>query len=96
VAKDDEIYTLDLEQGGKKGDYAWDVAELLYYSGHYSRKPIPSRGLQELMSGFINGYSKHGATSELKKAAGVRYVKVFSVWTPPPVLLEISRMLRDA
>jgi len=96
VAKDDEIYTLDLEQGGKKGDYAWDVAELLYYSGHYSRKPIPSRGLQELMNGFINGYSKHGATSELKKAAGVRYVKVFSVWTPPPVLLEISRMLRDA
>ena len=96
VAKDDEIYTLDLEQGGKRGDYAWDVAELLYYSGHYSRKPIPSRGLQELMSGFINGYSKHGATSELKKAAGVRYVKVFSVWTPPPVLLEISRMLRDA
>jgi len=95
VAKDDEIYTVDLEQGGKKGDYAWDVAELLYYSGHYSRNPIPSRGLTELMAGFIRGYSKHGAISELKKAAGVKYVKVFSIWTPAPVLLEISRMLRD-
>jgi tRNA A-37 threonylcarbamoyl transferase component Bud32 len=95
VAKGDEIYTLDLEQGGKKGDYAWDVAELLYYSGHYSRNPTPSRGLVELMGGFISGYSKHGAISELRKAAGVRYVKVFSIWTPAPVLLEISRILRD-
>jgi len=95
VAKDDEIYTVDLEQGGKRGDYAWDVAELLYYSGHYSRKPIPSGGLNELVKGFIKGYSKHGAKSELRKAAGVRYVKVFSIWTPAPVLLEISRMLRD-
>ena len=96
VAKDDEIYTVDLEQGGKRGDYAWDVAELLYYSGHYARNPIPSRGLIELVEGFIRGYSKHGMKSELKKAAGVRYVKVFSIWTPAPVLLETSRMLRDA
>jgi tRNA A-37 threonylcarbamoyl transferase component Bud32 len=95
VAKDDEIYTLDLEQGGKKGDYAWDVAELLYYSGHYSRNPIPTRGLMELMEGFIKGYSKHGAISELKKAAGVKYLKVFSIWTPAPVLLEIARILRN-
>ena len=96
VAKDDEIYTVDLEQGGKKGDYAWDIAELLYYSGHYTRNPIPSRGLTELVDGFIHGYSEHGTVSDLKKAAGVRYVKVFSIWTPAPVLLEISRMLRDA
>jgi len=95
VAKDDEIYTLDLEQGGKRGDYAWDVAELLYYSGHYSRNPIPTRGLMELMEGFIKGYSKHGAISELRKAAGVKYLKVFSIWTPAPVLLEIARILRN-
>src|SRR5208337_2891241 len=95
VAKDDEIYTLDLEQGGKKGEYAWDVAELLYYSGHYSRNPIPTRGLMELMEGFIKGYSKHGAISELRKAAGVKYLKVFSIWTPAPVLLEIARILRN-
>ena len=96
VAKDDEIYTVDLEQGGKRGDYAWDVAELLYYSGHYTRNPIPSRGLIELVKGFIRGYSKHGMRAELKKAAGVRYVKVFSIWSPAPVLLEISKMLRAA
>ena len=95
MAKDDEIYTLDLEQGGKRGDYAWDVAELLYYSGHYSRNPIPTDGLMELMEGFIKGYSKHGAISELRKAAGMKYLKVFSIWTPAPVLLEIARILRN-
>ena len=96
VAKDDEIYAVDLEQGGKKGDYAWDVAELLYYSGHYSRNPIPESGLTQFIQGFIRGYTEHGVVPELKKAAGVKYVKVFSVWTPAPVLLEISRMLRGA
>jgi tRNA A-37 threonylcarbamoyl transferase component Bud32 len=95
VAKENVIYTVDLEQAGKNGDYAWDVAELLYYSGHYSRIGLPSRGLVELVDGFIRGYSQHGAKSELKKAAGVRYVKVFSIWTPAPVLLEISKMLRE-
>ncbi len=96
VAKEDEIYAVDLEQGGKKGDYAWDVAELLYYSGHYSRNPIPESGLTQFIQGFIRGYTEHGVVPELKKAAGVKYVKVFSVWTPAPVLLEISRMLRGA
>ena len=95
VAKENVIYSVDLEQAGKNGDYAWDVAELLYYSGHYSRIGLPSRGLIELVGGFIRGYSQHGDKSELKKAAGVRYVKVFSIWTPAPVLLEISKMLRE-
>jgi tRNA A-37 threonylcarbamoyl transferase component Bud32 len=95
VANDNEIYTIDLEQGGKKGDYAWDIAELLYYSGHYSRSPTPSRGLVELIAAFIRGYSRHGAKPELRRAAGVRYMKVFSIWTPTPVLLEISKMLRE-
>ena len=39
VAKDDEIYTIDLEQAGKNGDFAWDIAELLFYSGHYGTIP---------------------------------------------------------
>jgi len=95
VAKDNQIYTVDLEQAGKKGDYAWDIAELLYYSGHYSRNPIPSRGLAELVDAFIRGYIERGERSELKKAAGVRYLKVFSIWTPAPVLLEISKKLRE-
>jgi tRNA A-37 threonylcarbamoyl transferase component Bud32 len=96
VAKDDDIYMIDLEQAGKHGDYAWDIAELLFYTGHYSESPTPRRGLTELVQAFIRGYIREGDRTELKKAAGVKYAKVFSLWTPAPIILEISKMLRAA
>ena len=96
VAKDDDIYMIDLEQAGKRGDYAWDIAELLFYTGHYSESPTPTRGLTELVQAFIRGYLREGDRMELKKAAGVRYAKAFSLWTPAPIILEISKMLRAA
>jgi len=94
MAKDNLVYAVDLEQAGKKGDYAWDVAELLFYAGHYSASPTPSRGLGEVTQSFIEGYLREGDSSNLKRAAGVKYAKVFSVWTPAPILFEVSKMLR--
>jgi len=96
VPKHDEIFTVDLEQAGKKGDYAWDVAELLFYTGHYSNSPAPTRGLTGVLDAFIQGYSRTGEIAVLKRAAGVRYARVFSLWTPPGIILEISRNLREA
>jgi tRNA A-37 threonylcarbamoyl transferase component Bud32 len=96
VATEKEIYTVDLEQAGKRGDYAWDIAELLFYTGHYSNLPSPTRGLSEMIDAFIHGYLGKGNASELKRAAGVRYAKAFSLWTPAPIILEISRKLREA
>lgn len=96
VAKDGEIYTVDLEQAGKHGDYAWDIAELLFYTGHYSNSPMPSKGLSETIEAFIRGYLRSGNSSELKRAGGVRYAKAFSLWTPAPIIVEISKMLREA
>jgi tRNA A-37 threonylcarbamoyl transferase component Bud32 len=96
VSKGGMIYTVDLEQAGKKGDYGWDIAELLYYSGHYSRNALSTGGLVEMMEGFLRGYLKWGEKSELKRAAGVRYAKVFSIWTPAPILLQTSKMLRES
>ena len=55
----------------------------------------PTRGLIGMMEAFLRGYLKRGERSELKKAAGVRYAKVFSIWTPAPILLETSKMLRE-
>ncbi len=96
VAADGEIYTVDLEQAGRKGDYAWDIAELLFYAGHYSETPVPSRGLTQIVEAFIHGYLRRGDRTELRRAAGVRYAKVFSIWTPALIILEISKMLREA
>src|SRR5262249_22253920 len=35
VDRNGQVTLVDLEQGKFKGDYSWDVAEFLYYSGHY-------------------------------------------------------------
>jgi len=96
VAKGDEIYTVDLEQAGKHGDQAWDIAELLFYTGHYSNTATPTRGFTEVVEAFILGYLKAGNARELKRATGARYVRVFSLWTPAPIIVEISRLLREA
>lgn len=96
VASSGEIYTVDLEQAGKRGDYAWDIAELLFYTGHYSRSPTPTRGLKEITEAFVLGYLHEGRAAELKHAAGVRYAKAFSLWTPAPIILEISKILQEA
>lgn len=96
VSIDRRMYTIDLEQAGKNGDYAWDIAELLYYSGHYSLNAAPTGGLVEMVKAFLQGYIEHGSKDELRRAAGVRYAKVFSMWTPAPILLETAKMLRKA
>ncbi len=96
VAKDGEIFTVDLEQAGKQGDYAWDIAELLFYMGHYSASPMPSRGLSEIVESFKTGYLRRGDSARLKQAAGVRYAKAFSLWTSASIILEISKILHEA
>jgi len=96
VATDRDIFAVDLEQAGRKGDYAWDIAEMLFYTGHYSSWPTPSRGLSKFVDAFIHGYLQHGKSGELNRAAGVRYAKSFSLWTPAPIILEISKKLRAA
>jgi len=93
---DDEVYSLDLEQAKKSGDKAWDVAEFLYYSGHYVFPTVPSGGFKEYVNSFTRGYRKDGDETVLKVAAGVRYGRVFSLWTPPLAIHEISRALRGA
>jgi tRNA A-37 threonylcarbamoyl transferase component Bud32 len=96
VINDGKIFTVDLEQAGKRKDYAWDIAELLFYIGHYRISPTFTGGLKGIIEAIVNGYSRKGDLTELRKAAAVRYAKVFSIWTPAPVILEISRILREA
>ena len=93
---DDEVYSLDLEQAKKSGDKAWDVAEFLYYSGHYVFPTVPSEGFKAYVNAFIDGYRKHGDENVLKAAASAKYGRVFSLWTPPLALREISKALRSA
>jgi tRNA A-37 threonylcarbamoyl transferase component Bud32 len=96
IASEGKLFVVDLEQGGKRKDFAWDLAELLFYTGHYSASPVFTRGLNEIVQAFIEGYIRKGDAVELRRAAGVRYVKVFSLWTPAPIILGISKLLRES
>jgi tRNA A-37 threonylcarbamoyl transferase component Bud32 len=91
---DGQIFALDLEQSKRNGDASWDIAEFLYYSGHYAI--LPKKGLKKMINNFIDGYLEIGDYNILKKAANLSYVKVFSFWTSPQVMFTISEILRNS
>jgi Kae1-associated kinase Bud32 len=90
VAKDGKVYFVDLEQAERSGEQTWDIAEFLYYSGHYAS--LSSFEVAQVISGdFIDGYLAAGGNPEnVKKARSPRYVKVFSFFTSPHILYAIS------
>ena len=91
IVTKDSIVLLDLEQAARDGNHAWDIAEFLYYSGHYSPPMSSTNAASIIARSFLEGYLEAGGKKEtVKNAASARYTKVFSVFTPPHVLLAIS------
>jgi tRNA A-37 threonylcarbamoyl transferase component Bud32 len=95
ITPDGKVYFVDLEQAEKEGDKAWDIAELLYYSGHYVS--LSSRETARMMTRkFIEGYlEERGEIENLKKARSPKYLKVFSFFTPPHMIFTISSTCRE-
>jgi len=95
IARDGRIFFVDLEQAERGGDQAWDIAELLYYSGHYAL--LSSVQVAQMMAReFIDGYLEAGGRIEnIKKARSPRYIKVFSFFTPPHILFAISSTCKE-
>jgi tRNA A-37 threonylcarbamoyl transferase component Bud32 len=94
VDRTGRVTLVDLEQGKFKGDYSWDVAEFLYYSGHYWLSH--DRLLRDYVAAFIDGYLEEGNSRVLKLASSARYVRVFSLWTPPNILYGINKTLQES
>lgn len=93
VAEDGKTYFVDLEQATRNGNQVWDVAEFIYYSGHYVLPISPSGPAELIAKEFIGGYLEAGGEREtVKSAASARYTKVFSIFTPLHVLLAISNV----
>jgi tRNA A-37 threonylcarbamoyl transferase component Bud32 len=97
VTPDDKIYLLDFEQASHTGDKAWDVAEFLYFSGHYLQ-PLSSAGKAEaIANSFISGYLKGGGdVNIIRKAGASKYTRVFSIFTVPSVILAMSNACKKA
>ncbi|MDI6690592.1 MAG: AarF/UbiB family protein [Candidatus Bathyarchaeota archaeon] len=97
VGKNGEIYILDFEQASRNGDMVWDVAEFLYYAGHYVSPFVGVRSAELITKVFIEGYLGVGGDVKIVKEAGKpKYTKVFSVFTLPHIMLTISNACRKA
>jgi tRNA A-37 threonylcarbamoyl transferase component Bud32 len=97
VKKNGEICLLDFEQASRNGDKVWDIAELLYYAGHYISPLVGTRSTEFITKAFIDGYLRAGGDVKLvKKAGNPRYTKVFSIFTFPHIILAISNICRKA
>jgi len=94
LTEDGKICFLDLEQAERGGDQAWDVAEFLYYSGHYAFMS-PIKVPRKLTESFLEGYLKAGGKAgNIEKVRSPRYIKVFSFFTPPHILYVIANTCR--
>jgi tRNA A-37 threonylcarbamoyl transferase component Bud32 len=86
IDKQGNLYLLDFEQAGRKGDKSWDIACFLFYCGHY----MPLNGedkAQAITEAFIKGYLANGGSEEVIKCAAIaRYTRVFSIFTLPSIL----------
>jgi len=97
VSKNGDIYLLDFEQASRNGDKVWDIAEFLYYAGHYISPFSGSRAAELVAKTFIGGYLKAGGNPDVvKKAGNPKYTRVFSVFTFPLTMFVISNVCRKA
>ncbi len=97
VGQNGEIYLLDFEQASRNGDKVWDIAEFLYYAGHYVPAFARTSSVELIAKTFIKGYLKRGGDiKSVRKAGDPKYTKVFSIFTLPLIILAISNICRKA
>jgi serine/threonine protein kinase len=97
IDKNGEICLLDFEQASRNGDKVWDIAEFLYYAGHYISPFVGTKSAEFITKAFIEGYLKAGGNAEnIKEAGNPKYTKVFSVFTLPHIIFVISSICRKA
>jgi tRNA A-37 threonylcarbamoyl transferase component Bud32 len=95
VTKEGKPCFVDLEQASRNGNQPWDIAEFLYYMGHYVAPLASAEAAEEIAKAFIEGYLQAGGKTEnVRKAASPRYTKVFSIFTQPHVMLVLSNLCR--
>ena len=89
------VFFLDLEQAERNGNQPWDVAEFLYYSGHYIPPTQSDVAARVIASAFVEGYLEAGGSREnVRKAAGAKYTKVFTIFTLPHVILVMANLCK--
>jgi tRNA A-37 threonylcarbamoyl transferase component Bud32 len=87
------ICMLDFEQANLDGDKSWDIAEFLYFAGHFLLPVDCAAKAEALSKAFIEGYLKGGGSAkDVKKVSLPKYRRVFSVFTMPAVIAAIANV----
>jgi len=96
VAPDGKIFLLDFEQASRGGDRSWDIAEFLYFAGHYI--PLNEEAKAEAIArAFISGYLSGGGDVACVRRAGTqKYTRVFSIFTLPAMLRVMADVCKKA
>jgi tRNA A-37 threonylcarbamoyl transferase component Bud32 len=93
ITRDRRVCFLDLEQATRGGNQPWDIAEFLYYSGHYILPTHSDKAARVIASSFLEGYMEGGGRREnVKKAASAKYTKVFSIFTLPNIIVIMANI----
>ena len=93
IGSDGRPNLVDLEQAARGGDRAWDIAEFLFYSGHYVPSVASAEPFELMARAFVRGYLEGGGDKEaVRKAPSVRFARVFSIFTPAQVIEAIDRV----
>ncbi|MEM4727619.1 MAG: hypothetical protein QXD04_05135 [Candidatus Bathyarchaeia archaeon] len=95
ILADDCPTIVDLEQGGRSDEMAWDLAEFIYFSGHYADPLDPVRNVVKITESFLDGYLEGGGeVNNVEEASRLKYAKVFTPIVLPHILLATSRACR--
>lgn len=92
IVHNGRLCVVDLEQAGRGGDKAWDIAEFLYYS---MKLTLNSKAASSLVKAFLKGYLKHGSKDLVRKVTGVRYVRPFEPFVSPNILSSVLKAIRE-
>ncbi|MFQ6095603.1 MAG: lipopolysaccharide kinase InaA family protein [Candidatus Bathyarchaeia archaeon] len=96
ITPDGRVCFLDLEQASRGGNKVWDIAEFLFYAGHYFPSISSLEAAKIVTTKFIHGYLEAGGSAEnIRKSSSARYLKVFSFFTPPHVLITIRNTCKE-
>ena len=83
------IWFVDLEQASEEGEPTWDLAEFLYYSGHYS---LRWQRVKPLVESFLEGYLREGDSGTVREIGSARYKRIFGLLTAPHIVMGIGRV----
>ncbi len=96
IAAGGSLTLIDLEQGGRGDERAWDIAEFIYYSGRYADPLDSALNVAEATEAFIEGYIEGGGeASHVGEASRLKYAKVFTPIVLPHILMAARRACRS-